>query len=173
MGGQERKFVVDIKGWELPVLDALEENLVKEISRKRLAIYLDEETLGEQLYKLLFDRVRQLAATAVNETITYWLQGLADGNGEYPELCAEFPYLRGDDTVAPLTVAYVVGSEDGSRTEIIRIDLSEALMQLMENETKSVQEGPRAKVVVAALRELADRFERAHAGVSEDGPHAN
>jgi hypothetical protein len=51
-------------------------------------------------------------ATAANEVIMGWLEGVADG---CPELCVEFPYLRGDDEVAPLTVAYTLGAQGGSR----------------------------------------------------------
>src|SRR6202035_3422454 len=86
MTKKQAKYV-DLKEWELPTLDDLEENLVRELASKKLAIYLDEETLGKQLHALIFDRVRKLAQTAVNEAITHWLQGLGDGNdARFPEL---------------------------------------------------------------------------------------
>lgn len=162
MDKRPRKFV-NIKEWDLPALDDLEENLVHELATKKLAIHLDEETLGSQLYSLMFDRVRMLAQTAVNETITYWIQGLADGHdGRFPELCAEFPYWRHDQNAEPLTVAYFVDNQDGTRTEINRISLRKALMQLVENEGNTDARAhfeQCARTVVAELRELANRLE--------------
>jgi hypothetical protein len=158
MKSEERKSVIDLKEWELPLLETLEDDLVKELAGKKLVVYLDEDALGEQLQKQLFDRVRELAAVAVNETITYWLQGLAAG-ADVPELCIEFPYLQGDENAPPLTAAYSVSGEDESRTELHRIDLGAALLLHWGDEPRSLTQQRRAKVMGAALRELAGRIE--------------
>jgi hypothetical protein len=68
-------------------------------------------------------------ATAANEVIMGWLEGVADG---CPELRVEFPYLRGDDEVAPLTVAYTSGRKVAREAELNRVDLDVALGRCTE-----------------------------------------
>jgi hypothetical protein len=71
----------------------------------------------------------------VNETIEYWLRGLADGNdGRFPELSVEFPYLERDEEVDALTVAYVIANEDGTRTELLRTTLGQVLERALGEE---------------------------------------
>lgn len=60
-------------------LDDLEDNLVSDLVAKAPARYLDRERLGEALYDWLPDRLRELVLPAVNDSIEYWLKGLADG----------------------------------------------------------------------------------------------
>lgn len=163
MKGEERKSVIDLKEWELPILETLEDDLVKELAGRKLVVYLDEDALGEQLQRQVFDRVRELAAVAVNETITYWLQGLAAG-ADVPELCIEFPYLQGEETAPALTAAYSVGGEDRSRTELHRVDLGAALLRYWSDGADSAIKQRQAKVVSAALRELAGGIEATLAG---------
>lgn len=169
MKGEERKSVIDLKEWELPVLETLEDDLVKELASRKLVIHLGEDVLGEQLQKQLFDRVRELAAVAVNEAITYWLQGLAAG-ADVPELCIEFPYVQGEETAPALTAAYSVDGEDGSRTELHRVDLGAALLRYWSDDADSGTRQRQAKVMCAALRELAGRIEATLAGKGV-GPH--
>ncbi len=163
MKREERKSVIDLKEWELPIVETLEDDLVKELASRRLVVYLDEDVLGEQLQRQVFDRVRELAAVAVNETITYWLQGLATG-ADVPELCIEFPYLQGDETAPALTAAYSVGGEDRSRTELHRVDLVAALLHHWSDDADSATKRRQAKVMSAALRELAGRIDATLAG---------
>jgi hypothetical protein len=163
MQKRQRKFV-DIKEWELPALADREENLVRELASKRLAVYLDEDTLGRQLHTLIFDRVRKLAQTAVNEAITSWLQGLGNGNNaKFPELCIEFPYWQQtNENIAPLTITYSVDNQDGTRTEINRMSLGSALLQLIENKSNLHAHSARCVSVMATeLRDLAARIEAA------------
>lgn len=99
----------------------------------------------------------------VNEAIEYWLKGLTDGqDGEYPELCVEFPYLQHNESVDALTMDYCVDNQDGTRTRLHRIDLRTALTGLVERMHASGVERTLAKIVVAAeLRALAQQLESA------------
>jgi hypothetical protein len=161
---------INLKDWELPALDELEENLVRDLARKKLAIYLDEETLGRELHTLIFDRVRKLAQTAVNEAITYWLQGLGDGNeAQFPELCVEFPYWElHDENVEPLTIAYNVDNQDGTRTQLNRIDLAKALMRVVCSEDRGASTAQRISVMAGELRNLANRLDSAAKAAAPD-----
>jgi hypothetical protein len=156
MKAKARSIVGDLADWGLPALDGRMESLVQEIQKKKLTLTLDEDTLGEQLYAQLFDRVRKLGATAANEAITGWLEGVADG---CPELCVEFPFVRGDASAAPLTVAYSVGARDGSRAELNRVDLEEALMEAIAVGDAGPVRTDRAVSIGLRLRNLAERLE--------------
>jgi hypothetical protein len=160
MQQQQGKYVRDLKAWELPRLDDLEEKVVEELAVKARAIYVDRDGFSEELYTLLLDRLRELAGTAVNEIIEYWLKGLVDGNdGQFPEFCVEFPYLERNENADALTVAYCVDNEDGTRTELNRTTLERALMRLLERETAPDQAKRRVKVVACELRALAEKLE--------------
>lgn len=147
------RIVGDLADWELPSLERRLNDLVKVLQRRKLRIELDSDTLGAQLYAQLYDEVRELGATAANEAILGWLQGLADG---CPELCAQFPFLTDDKEAKPLTVLYTVGARDGSRTQINRIDLAQALEEAAASD--QAQRG-RVRALAACLRLLADRLE--------------
>lgn len=98
MQPHQGKSVRDLKAWELPRLDDLEGAMVEELAIEARAIYGDRVRFGDDLYRKLRDRLRELVETAVNEVIEYWLKGLADGNdGRFPELNVEFPYLERDE----------------------------------------------------------------------------
>lgn len=160
MSGNKGKPIRDLFAWELPKADILQAKLVAELAAHKLAIYLDEETLGERLYGVLFKRIREIAHTTVNETITYWLENAVGGGIDYPEMGVEFPYLQDDDVdVDPLTVSYFVESENGTRTEIKRIDLRDALMQSFGLHRPQAPAPSRVKSVAAQLRELAESLE--------------
>jgi hypothetical protein len=148
------RIVGDLADWELPSLERKLDNLVEVLQQRKIRIALDVDSLGEQLYAQLYDEVRVVGATAANEAITGWLQGLADG---CPELCTQFPFLTGDDKDAkPLTVLYTVGARDGSRAEINRTDLAQAL-----EEAAASGQVPRTQVraLAARLRLLADELD--------------
>lgn len=114
----DRQYVTALKEWELPRLNDLEDKLLDDLVAKAPARYLNRERLGEELYGWFLDRLRELVQPAVNETIEYWLKGLADGNdGDSPQLCIEFPFLQRLENVEALTVAYCVDNQDGTRTE--------------------------------------------------------
>jgi hypothetical protein len=131
MEQQQGKYVRDLKGWELPRLEDLEIKLVDE-----------------------------LTGTVVNETIEYWLRGLADGNdGRFPELSVEFPYLERNESTDALTVAYCVDNEDGTRTEPNRATLERVLMRVVENDPAREHMKQRVKVVASELRVLAAKLE--------------
>jgi hypothetical protein len=158
MSAKPRTIVGDLADWDLPSLDDRIFDLAKKLEGKTLQIDFDDITLGELLDRQLYDEVLALGATAANEAIMGWLQGVADG---CPELCTEFPYLQGDDEAEPLTVIYSVGARDGSRAEINRIDLAHALLKVLESDESSGQRMSRATVMASRLRTLAEKLEKA------------
>jgi hypothetical protein len=159
MDQHRMKYVTDLKAWELPRLQDLEDRLVEELIAE-VPPGFDRSRLGEKLYNRFLRRLRELAQTVVNETIEYWLKGLADGNdGAFPELCLEFPYLERGEEMDALTVVYSVDNEGGTRTELVRTTLSEALMRCMEQEPGPGDMRVRAGIVAAELRALAERIE--------------
>ena len=91
----ERHYVQDLKTWDLPRLEDLEERVVEEFGPKARVVFLEGERSGGQLRVLFLDRLRELAGAAVNETLEYWLKGLVNGcNGQFPQLCVELPFLE-------------------------------------------------------------------------------
>jgi hypothetical protein len=165
MSTRPRTVLGTLADWELPSLEGRMNKLIDHLQQKKLVIALDADSLGEQVYAQLWDHVRELGATAANEAVAGWMQGVADGS---PELCVSFAYLDGDPEVAPLTIVYSVGARDGSRMELRQIDLGESLLEAvqLDNESDAELESRRrrARVVVAQLRALADNLD------SELGP---
>lgn len=153
------KYVGDLKTWDLPRLEDLEEKVVAEFADKARIVFLDRERSEGQLHTLFLDRLRELVGVAVNEVVEYWVKGLADGNdGQFPEFCVELPYLeRGENTDA-LTFAYCVDNEDGTRTELNRVTLERVLVRILEGD---VGTSSQLRVVAAELRALAARVEQA------------
>lgn len=162
------RIVGDLADWELPSLDCKLNDLIELLQRKKLRIELDADSLGEQLYDQFYDEVRAAGATAANEAIMGWLQGLADG---CPELCIQFPYLRGDKETKPLTLLYTVGANDGSRAEVNRIDLEQALEEAAASDEA---QSSRLRTLAARLRLLVDRLDGrpVRNGANGDGQHA-
>jgi hypothetical protein len=153
------KYVTDLKAWQLPRLEDLEDSLIDEL-RAQAPPGFDREGLGEALHDRFLMRLRELAQTAVNETIEYWLKGLVDGNdGKYPELCVEFPFIERGEEVDALTLAYAVDNEDGTRMELLRTTLTQALVRCMEGKPAPAGLQTRARIVAAELRALAERIE--------------
>jgi len=172
MEQKQRNYVQDLKAWDLLRLEELEIKLVGELmAAKPRVTYFDREHLGEDLRAQFLDRLRELAGSAVIETIDYWVKGLADGNdGEFPELCFEFPYLQRYEDVDARTVAYCVDNEDGTRTELNRVTLERVLMQLLENDPPACMKR-RTRVTAAKLRDLAEKIEKiVPHSPGQDGP---
>jgi hypothetical protein len=91
-------YVKDLKGWELPRSEDLQDQLLEELIAKARIPYFDRDSLGDEFQHRLVDGLRELTQSMVNETIEYWLRGLADGHdGRFPELSVEFPYLERDE----------------------------------------------------------------------------
>lgn len=151
-----RNIVGDLSEWELPALEKEMEKLVDSIRMRKITVALDDETLGEALYARLFDRILKLGQTAANEAITGWMQGVADGK---PDLCVDMPYLRGDQTARPLSVAYSVGACDGSRLELHRADLAEVFEGVAGELESGASTMKRVAAVATGLRQLADQLE--------------
>lgn len=163
---QQRKYVHDLRLWELPRLERVENKLVDELTSEVRAVLTKRGGSRKKIYTLCVDRFRELASTAVNEVIEYWLKGLVDGNdGQFPEVCVEFPFLERDENTEALTVAYCVDNEDGTRTELNRASLEAALMRLLENPATPEQSVGRVKVVACELRALAAKVEGLLPGV--------
>ena len=157
--GTTPRYVTDLGSWDLLRTEALEGRLLDELIAKTRGKVLRPDVLGEELYGVFLDRLRQIAGVTVNETIEYWLKGLTDGNdGRYPELCVEFPYLQHNESVDALTMDYCVDNQDGTRTRLHRIDMRTTLTQLMDDGVERRQ----AKVVAAQLRALAQQLEGNH-----------
>jgi hypothetical protein len=134
--------------------------LIDHLQKKKLWIALDPDSLGEQVYSQLWDHVRELGATAANEAVAGWMQGAADGR---PDLCVTFAHLEGDLKAAPLTIVYSVGALDGSRMELRRHDLEEALLDDVRFDNCSNAElkrrRRRAATMADHLRMLADKID--------------
>ena len=99
--------------------------------------------------------------------IDYWKQltgerieyrASQDLEGAFPEFSVEFPYLERAEEVDPLTVAYVVEKEDGSRTEVLRTALPAALRRIIEDDLPADMQR-RVRVVAAELSALAARLD--------------
>ena len=156
----QRQYVSDLKTWDLPRLEDLEERLTDEFAAKARVVFLDSERSGGQLHALFLERLREMAGAAVNEILEYWLKGLTDGcNGHFPELCVELPYLERSEGTDPLTLAYCVDNEDGSRTELNRVTLECVLERILE-EGVSAADPARIKIVARELRTLAQTLEQ-------------
>jgi hypothetical protein len=161
MERHQGKYVRDLKAWELPRLDDLEDKVLDELADKARGIYFDRDRFGEEFHAVFMDRLRDLVGTAVGETIEYWVKGLVDGNnGRFPELCVEFPYLERNENIDALTVAYCVDNEDGTRTELTRATLERSLMRMLEDEA-TTELVSRIKVVACELKALAQKLEAA------------
>jgi hypothetical protein len=159
----QRIYVRDLKTWDLPRLEDLEERLTAEFAGKARLVFLEGERSGGQLHALFLERLRELAGAAVNEILEYWLKGLVDGcDGRFPELCVELPYLERAEGDEPLALAYCVDNEDGSRTELIRITLDRVLERILD-ESPPAANNVRLENIARQLRSLAKSLEqRAH-----------
>jgi hypothetical protein len=150
------KYVQDLKAWDLPRLEDLEERVEAEFARSARAIFRGRAE--DELHRLFLDRLREMAGVAANEIIEYWVKGLADGNnGRCPELCVELPYLERGENVDALTLAYRVDNEDGTRTELNRVSLEGVMERLLEGEVGTSSQW---RVIAAELRALAEKVER-------------
>jgi len=159
MDEQQGKYVRNLRAWSLPGVEDLEDQLVDELAAKARAMYFDRGLFAEEFYAVFVDRLRDVAGTISNTVIDYWAKSYANGNdGEYHELCVEFPYLQQNEDVDPLTVAYFADNNDHSRTVISRVALDKLLIEFLENDPPDHMEC-RAMVMAAKLRELADKIE--------------
>ena len=70
-----RKYITDLKLWEVPRVDDLAERVVEELMAKPPR-GIDRRRLGEDLLDRLLPRLRVLAQTVISETIEYWNAGL-------------------------------------------------------------------------------------------------
>jgi len=157
----ERHYVQDLKTWDLPRLEDLEERVVEEFGPKARVVFLEGERSGGQLRVLFLDRLRELAGAAVNETLEYWLKGLVDGcNGRFPQLCVELPFLERREGDDPLALAYCVDNEDGSRTELNRVTLRAVLERILDDGGSSPADPARLRLMAGEFRALARTLEQ-------------
>lgn len=63
----------DLADWDLPSREGRICDLIEELKPKRIRLTVDEITFGDLLDGLLYDRVREIGATAANEAIFGWL----------------------------------------------------------------------------------------------------
>ena len=156
---QPGKYVQDLPAWDLPRVEDLQDRLLEELSAKARRLLVNHEAFDEEVLAVFLARLREMAAATVNETIEYWLKGLADGNdGQFPEFCVEVPYLERGENTDSLTLAYCVDNEDGSRTELNRVTLERILLRAAE-ETRADDAHSCLKVVACELRLLAGRLD--------------
>lgn len=161
MNAEQRPFVLNLPGWELPRFEDQEWPVIEALAAKARATGARSESLKDGFYQVLHGRLTRLVESAVNETIEYWLQGLGDGNNGYcPELCVEFPYLEHSEVIEPLMLTYCVDNADDTRTELNRTTLEAVLAPFLESvDPPSQLLRGRAKVVAAKLRALAEQLE--------------
>lgn len=156
----QRQYVGELKAWDLPRLEELEDQLTAEFAGRARLVFLEFERSGGQLHTLFLERLREMAGVAVNEILEYWFKGFGNGcNGESPELCIELPYLERAEGGDPLTLAYCVDNDDGSRTELIRVGLARVLCRILDS--ASMMNPSRIRVVASELRNLAKALEEA------------
>jgi hypothetical protein len=159
MDSGSRKYVDDLRTWDLPKLEDLESRLTEEFEPKAQVVFFNREG-GPLIRQQFLQRLRELAGATVNETLEYWLRGLTDGlNGRFPELNVELPYLERGEDVDPLILAYCVDNADGSRTELLRVSLATILERALEGRPE-VTDRRRARMS-RALAELAKSYEAA------------
>jgi hypothetical protein len=160
MSTQPKTVLGNLADWELPSLEGRMNKLIDHLQKKKLRVTLDQDSLGEQLYSQLWDHVRELGATAANEAVAGWMQGVADGR---PDLCVSFAHLEGDRDASPLTIAYSVGAQDGTRMELRRIDLEETLLEHLSfdnyEDAELERRHRRARVMATHLRKLAEKVD--------------
>lgn len=174
MNTPRRNYVLNLPDWELPRLGDLEWPLVERLADAARVRRLGSESLEDAIYEVVHGSLTQLAETAVNETIEYWLRGLGDGNdGRWPELCVEFPYLERRETAEPLTLVYHVDNADGSRTQLNRTSLDDVVARVLEDAVPPASITGRARIVALALRRLADRLERCSLGGAEAAAYSS
>jgi len=155
-----RKYITRLPEWELPRLEDRAYDLVNEIATNATIRYFGREALGDKFYELFLDRICELAQLGANEAIEYWLKGLADGNnGRFPAMCVELPFLERREPIDPLSIAYCVDNEDGSRTELLRVPLAKVLDRALQENGASADLCLRRRAVVASLRKLARTLE--------------
>jgi hypothetical protein len=154
------KYIKRLPDWELPRLEDRAYDLVDEIAANSAVRYFDREALGDKFYQLFLERICELAQLAANEAIEYWMKGLADGNnGRFPVMCVELPFLERSEPGDPLSIAYCVDNEDGSRTELLRVSLANAVERTLRENEASAELRRRRRAVAASLRTLAQRLE--------------
>ncbi len=155
-----RRYVEDLRTWDLPRLEDLEEAVTREFaSRARLVFLNSTGTSGSSLQELFLGQLREMARAAVNEILEYWLRGLADGhNGAFPELCLELPYVERRENCDPLTLSYCVDNDDGSRVELNRVPLSQVLDRILDE--VSPTDPARMESIARSLRSLAQVAEQ-------------
>lgn len=154
-----RRYVDDLHTWDLPRLEDLEDEVTREFASQARVVFLNSAgSSGSSLHELFLGRLREMARTAVNETLEYWLRGLADGfNGQFPELCVELPFLERGESGDPLTLSYCVDNEDGSRLELNRVTLTQVLGRIFDQVTPPSR--ARRQDVARALRQLAETLQ--------------
>ena len=59
MKQQRRKYVEDLKAWDLPRLQELELQLVEELAGKARAMYFDRDLFEEEFFPVFLDRLRE------------------------------------------------------------------------------------------------------------------
>jgi hypothetical protein len=154
------KYVGDLKTWDLPRREDLEQKVVAEFADKARIVFLDRERSEGRLHTLFLNRLRELVSVAVNEVVEYWVKGLADGNdGQFPEFCVELPYLERGENTDSLTLAYCVDNEDGTRTELNRVTLEGVMERILDN-VVSPPDLARLEMVSGQLRALARTIEQ-------------
>jgi len=156
------RYLVNLLEWDLPRLENLEWRLVERLAESVRVRRLGAESLEDVIRDVLHDSLVELVESATNETLEYWLKGLGDGNnGRWPELCVEFPYLEHGEPSEPLTMVYSVDNGDGTRIELNRTTLEAVVSRFFDGRDLSARRPSRAKMVVFALRRLADKLDAA------------
>jgi len=155
-------YLVNLLEWDLPRLENLEWRLVERLAESVRVRRLGAESLEDVIRDILHDSIIELVESAANETLEYWLKGLGDGhNGRWPELCVELPYLEHDESSEPLTMVYSVDNGEGTRIELNRTTLEAVMSRFFDGSDLSARWSSRAKMVVFALRRLADKLDAA------------
>lgn len=163
-----QQFVMNLPEWDLPRTDELTWQLVERLAEAAEKARSRPESLRDGIHDFVRGQLTELAESAVNETIEYWLKGLGDGNdGDWPELCVELPYLEHREITEPLTLAYCVDNGDGTRMELNRTTLDAVVTRVVDSPESRATLPGRAKVMAFSLRQIADRLERLSAEATQ------
>lgn len=161
MNVPRRRYVLNLPDWDLPRLDDLEWKVVEQLVASVRIRRLGTHSLEDIFHDILHDSLLELAETAVNETIEYWLKGLGDGNnGRLPEFCIELPYIEQGEDTESLTLTYCVDNGNGTRTELNRTTLDAVMSRFFDGDHEPTQLPSRARMVAFALHQLAGKLER-------------
>lgn len=151
-----RTIANDIAEWELPSLIHKLGTVIDELQHRLINVVRDADWLEEALWEL-WDPLAEAGASAANEVITGWLQGV---DSDRPELTVQWAFLDDGDERQALCLNYCVTALDGQRMVLREVDLEELLNDALYRMEGNPRRVGRLSVICEQLRVLGEAFER-------------